>query len=203
LQYYVARGATITLGQPDVALDLPSELTQAVEGLIDNTGVNSSSTFAAYGIKYVFVTHATKQELIQTIDGLGGFNRVSTTDAGTVWKVATPTGAVILTDLSGTRTVLERASGKVRVPTAGILTLTSAYSQSWQALQDGVRLEKVANDRRLPQFKVTQPGEVTLLHDGTIRRGWISLFVITLVATIVMALPAGRRRREMTDQELS
>lgn len=203
LQYYIARGGAMTLGEPDVALDIPQEVTAAVEGLIDNTGVNSSSTFATYGIKYIFVTHEVKPELIQTIDGLGGFNRSSATEVGTVWKVAVPTGSAILTDLSGTRKVLEVVSGKVITPGAGILTLTEHNSKSWQALADGVRLEKIKSEHNLPEFKVNGPSEVVFLHDGTTRRAWISLFIIVLVTSIVMSLPGGRRRREMRDAELS
>jgi hypothetical protein len=55
----------------------------------------------------------------------------------------------------------------------------------------------------LPQFKVLQGGEVLFLHDGTSRRAWLSLFLIVLVTTIVMALPAGRKRRELEDREVA
>ncbi len=203
LQYYIARGGKLTLGHPDIALPLSSYVKDAVESLIDGTGTSSSSTLSTFGIKYVFVTKSVRTNLIQTIDGIGGFNRTSATDAGTVWKVAADTGPAILTDLSGARTVLEVDRGKLVVPRAGILTITEHYSKSWQALQDGVRLEKVKNDLGIPEFKVSIPGEVLLLHDGTIRRAWISLFLITLISSIVMALPSGRRRREMSDRELS
>jgi hypothetical protein len=79
LAYYIARGGEVTLGQPDVAIENAPLITHAVEGLIDNTGVGSSKTFASFGIKYVFVKNPALQELIQTIDGLGGFNRASST----------------------------------------------------------------------------------------------------------------------------
>ena len=142
-------------------------------------------------------------ELIQTIDGLGGFNRASATDAGTVWKIAQPTGRVIFTDFSGTVTVLDSALGAVTAPGPGTITLTENYSQSWQALSSGIRLERSQSEYGLPQFKVTNGGEVVFLHDGTMRRAWLSLFLISLVTTIVMSLPAGRRRREMSDREVA
>lgn len=203
LQYYIARDGHLTLGEPDVSLPLPKEVTLAVEGLIDNTGTSSSATFAQYGIKYVFVTDNTNPELIKGIDGVGGFSRVSSTDVGTVWSINIPTGAVLLTDLSGKRIVLEDNAGTVNVPSAGILTLTEQNTSSWQALANGVLLDRVEGDGELPQFKVENPGEVVLLHDGTSRRGWISLFLITLATSIVMALPAGRRRREIEEAVLS
>ncbi len=203
LAYYIARGGEITLGEPDVAIANAESITKAVEGLIDNTGVGSSKVFAAYGIKYVFVKNPAHEELIQTIDGLGGFNRASATDVGTVWKVVEPTGRAIFTDFSGKITILETTLGAVIAPGPGTVTLTENYSQSWQAIHNGVRLERSQSDFGLPTFKVFEAGEIVFLHDGTIRRAWLSLFLITLVTTIVMALPAGRRRRELSDREVS
>ena len=203
LAYYIARGDAITIGQPDVAIENTDFITNAVEGLIDNTGVGSSKVFAAYGIKYVFVKNPASDELIQTIDGLGGFNRASATDVGTVWKVAQPTGRVIFTDFSGVTKVLDSSLGAVTAPGPGTITLTENYSQSWQALANGIRLDRSQNEYGLPQFKITDGGEVVFLHDGTARRAWLSLFLISLVTAIVMALPAGRRRREMSDREVA
>lgn len=203
LAYYIARGGEITLGEPDVALANADSITKAVEGLIDNTGVGSSKVFAGHGIKYVFVKNPAPQELIQTIDGLGGFNRASATDAGTVWKVAEPTGRAIFTDFSGKVTILESILGGVIAPGPGTVTLTENYSQSWQAIHNGIRLERSESEYGLPSFKVFEAGEIVFLHDGTIRRAWLSLFLITLITTIVMALPAGRRRRELSDNEVS
>lgn len=203
LAYYISRGGEITLGEPDVALANADSITQAVEGLIDNTGVGSSKVFAGHGIKYVFVKNPAPQELIQTIDGLGGFNRASATDAGTVWKVAEPTGRAIFTDFSGKVTILESILGGVIAPGPGTVTLTENYSQSWQAIHNGIRLERSQSEFGLPSFKVFEAGEIVFLHDGTIRRAWLSLFLITLITTIVMALPAGRRRRELSDSEVS
>lgn len=203
LAYYIARGGEITLGQPDVAIENTPLITKAVEGLIDNTGVGSSKVFASFGIKYVFVKNPTQQELIQTIDGLGGFNRASSTDAGIVWKVSQPTGRAIFTDFSGKSSILPIALGAVTAPGPGTITLTENYSQGWQALADGVRLERTQSEFGLPQFKVFNGGEVVFLHDGTSRRAWLSLFLIALVTSIVMALPAGRKRRELSDSEVS
>jgi GT2 family glycosyltransferase len=203
LAYFIARGGAITLGQPDIAIENTEIITHAVEGLIDNTGVGSSKIFAAFGIKYVFVKNPAHQELIQTIDGLGGFVRASATTAGTVWKVSQPTGRALFTDFSGATTVLSSALGAVIAPGPGTITLTENYSQGWQALSNGTRLERSQNEYGLPQFKALAGGEVIFLHDGTSRRAWLSLFLISLVTSIVMALPAGRRRRELADSEIS
>ena len=98
---------------------------------------------------------------------------------------------------------MDSAQGSVKAPGFGTITLTENFSGSWQALAEGVQLERSTNEYGLPQFKVLEAGEINFLHDGTGRRAWISLFLIVLVTSIVMALPSGRRRREMLDRELA
>jgi GT2 family glycosyltransferase len=203
LAYAISRGEGIKIGEADIATTLSDQLVSAVEGLIDNTGVTSSKVFAAHGIKYVFVKKNANKDLIQVIDGLGGFSRASSTEEGTVWKVNEATGRYLFTDFSGKVTVLESAQGSVIAPGFGTITLTENFSGSWQALSNGVQLERSINEYGLPQFKVLEAGEIDFLHDGTGRRAWISLFLIVLVTSVVMALPSGRRRREMLDRELA
>ena len=81
--------------------------------------------------------------------------------------------------------------------------MTETYNRSWQVLQDGFRLERSKNEQGLPTFKVEKAGEISLIHDGTIRRGWISLQLIFIATLFVLALPGGRRKREISDKELA
>lgn len=203
LAYFVSRGKPSHLGEADVATEVAPELSAAVEGLIDNTGVTSSKVFAAFGIKYLFIANPAQQELIQIIDGIGGFNRTSSTDEGTVWKIAEPTGRAIFVDSTGTRTILELTLGAINAPSAGKVTLTDSFSKSWQALSNGSQLKRTQDQYGFPVFEVLAPGEVLIFHDGTNRRAWISLFLIILVGSIVMATPSGRRRAEISEEELS
>jgi GT2 family glycosyltransferase len=199
LSYYISRGSGVTLGEPDVApKDLPV-ITHAIEGLVDNTGVTSSKVFSDYGIKYVFLKNPVSQEVVQTIDGLGGFNRTSATNAGIVWRVLKNTGRLKFVDYSGKEFILESKGVRTYVPAPGTITLTESFSNSWQIFQDGYRLAKIENANGLPSFEVTTGGHISVIHDGTVRRAWISFFVIVLVTTIVLALPSGRRRREIED----
>ncbi|MEN9623139.1 MAG: hypothetical protein RLZZ307_871, partial [Actinomycetota bacterium] len=199
LSYYISRGSAIMLGEPDVApKDLPV-ITQAIEGLIDNTGVTSSNTFSTYGIKYVFLKNPVSKDVVQTIDGLGGFNRTSATNAGIVWRVLKDTGRLNFVDYSGKEMILASKGVRAYAPSPGTITLTESYSNAWQIFQDGYRLAKIENASKLPSFEVTTGGDISVIHDGTIRRGWISLFLIVLVTTAVLALPSGRRRSEIED----
>jgi hypothetical protein len=81
--------------------------------------------------------------------------------------------------------------------------LTDSYSKSWKVFQNGATLQRSKDDNGFPQFVVTEPGEISLLHDGTLRRGLLSIQFIFIVTLIVLAAPSGRRRREMSESELT
>ena len=70
-------------------------------------------------------------------------------------------------------------------------------------MQNGLRLTRIKSELGLPQFAVEAPGDVLLIHDGSVRRGWVSLHVIVLLTYILFALPSGRRKREISERELA
>ena len=205
VQYYVSRGTDIYLGEPDIAPSQIQEIEIATQQLIDGTGLTSSKTLAAYGIKYVFVKNPFSTSIIQTIDGLGGFSRTSATSLGVVWRVSGSIGRLVFTSKDGVQHVLQSSQEErtITVPGAGTLTLTESFDRSWQILENGARLPRARNANGLAQFAVSVPGEVTLIHDGTIRRAWLSFQIIMFTLVFILALPAGRRRREISEQELS
>lgn len=205
LNYYIARGGDISLGEPDVVPNEVLDIEVAVTGLSDGSGINSSKVLGSFGITYVFLKAPSQGTLVQTIDGLGGFIRASSTDVGVVWKVAGATGNLVLTDTSGESIQIKPTSipDEYLVPKPGVVTLTQSYSQSWYLVQDGKRLPRVQNEILLPQFSVESPGSVLLIYDGSVRRGWISLHIIILLAFLISAAPSGRRKREISDRELS
>jgi GT2 family glycosyltransferase len=205
IQYYISRGEDISLGEPDIAPKENVEIATAARALIDGTGIASSKVLSDYGIKYVFAKNPLKKEIVRSIDGLGGFTRTSATSLGVVWEVSQPTGRLLFVNEEGVRSVLETQEfgALTYVPSAGTLILTESSNRSWQVLQNGYRLDRTNNELGLPTFKVTEAGEISLIHDGTIRRAWLSLQIIFLVVVIVMALPAGRRKREISEKELA
>jgi hypothetical protein len=205
LNYYIARGSDVSLGDADVAPAEVPEIATAVTGLADGSGITSSKTFASYGITYIFLKAPTQGTLVQTIDGLGGFTRASSTSAGIVWKVSGATGNLILTDASGKTSLLQPTSVKdeYTVTNPGVVTLTESYSGSWHLVQNGQRLTRLKSELSLPQFVVEEAGTVLLIHDGSVRRGWVSLHVLVLLVFILFAAPSGRRKREISDKELA
>ena len=205
LNYYIARGSDVSLGDADVAPSEVAEIELAVTALADGSGISSSKSLANYGITYIFLKSPFQESLVQTIDGLGGFTRASSTTAGIVWKVSGATGNLILTDASGKSSPLKAGSTPdvYEVPTPGVVTLTESYSRSWHLVQNGQRLTRIKSELGLPQFAVEAPGDVLLIHDGSVRRGWVSLHVIVLLTYILFALPSGRRKREISERELA
>jgi hypothetical protein len=203
ISYYISRGSEITLGETELVPRDTPDITAAIEGLVDNTGVSSSKVLATYGIKYVFLKSPVDLKIAQTIDGLGGFNRTSSTSAGIVWRVIQDTGRIIFTDYSGKVSILPFKGVSTSVPGPGTITLTESYSSSWQIMQNGYRLQKVRDVHGLPTFAVTTGGDISIYHDGTKRRGWISFFIIVLVTVVVLALPSGRRKSEISDSVLA
>jgi GT2 family glycosyltransferase len=205
LNFYLARSSDAVLGDPDMAPPNREQLSNAVREIVDGSGLTASATFAVHGIKYLFLKNPVDENLVRIVDGLGGFTRASSTNAGIVWKISANTGKVLFTNLSGKQSVLPISVNgfEVTVPEAGTLTLTENYAQGWRAMQEGQRLERNRTVDDLPAFEVTKAGPVTLLYDGTTRRAWVSLQFIILVSAIVLALPGGRRRREIDDLELA
>ena len=205
IQYHLSRGKDISLGEPDVAPAQSSAIADAARGLIDGSGVTSSSTLSDFGVKYLFVKSPFKKEIIRSIDGLGGFTRTSATSLGVVWKVSAPASRLMFVGTDGVRKELQagEVGARTYVPSAGTLILTETYNRSWQVLENGYRLERNKNEQGLPTFKVTEAGEISLIHDGTTRRAWLSLQLIFFVVVLVMALPAGRRKSEISEKELA
>jgi len=205
LAFYISRGSDIALGEPDVAPTQDPAIATAVMELANGSGLTTSKTFADFGIKFLFAKNPIDKDMVRTIDSLGGFVRTSATGDGTVWKITDPTGRLFFTDVTGKVTLL--ASGGVGVTTSapgpGVITLTENYDRGWQILRNGIKLERTKNAAGLPQFKVLEAGEFTLLHDGTIRRGVLSLQFIIWTILIILALPGGRRKREISERELA
>ena len=205
VQYYISRGKDIALGEPDVAPNQNLEIANATQALIDGSGIFSSKIFADFGIKYVFVKLPFDRTIVRTIDGLGGFTRAAATNSGVVWQVAEVTGRLIFTGKDGVRLLLETRdmAATTTVLQPGQILLTENFDSSWQILQNGSRLERTTGEHGLPIFISPGEGEILLLHDGTIRRAWLSFEVIGWVIVIIFALPAGRRKSEIADRELS
>lgn len=205
ISFFIARESDAMLGDPDLAPVNSADVEMAVREIVDGTGINSSKILAAYGIKYLFMKNPVNTQLARAVDGLGGFIRNSSTQAGIVWRVAGISDRLVFTDSSGKSAALPTGgvSARVASPGVGTLTLAENYDNSWKIIQNGKQLVRSRNSYGLPQFDVQQAGEFTLIHDGTSRRAWLSLEMIIFLSVLLMIVPSGRRRGEIALEELT
>ena len=142
--------------------------------------------------------------LLRTIDGIGGFTRSSATKDGVVWKVNNSHARVTYQSNLGKYFALnstDRAS-TAYVPGPGVVILAEQFDKSWQLLLNGKLIKLEQNQFGVPVFKIPEAGDISLIHNGVSRRAWISLQLVIILTVIVLALPAGRKRREVPLEEL-
>jgi GT2 family glycosyltransferase len=205
MQYFIARGHDVLLGEPDIAPAENEQISNAIKEIADGSGISASRVLGRHGIKYVYAKSPTNKEIVRTIDGLGGFERTSATGAGIVWKVSNAYSRINFIDSTGKVSEIPSSTigTRTQIYSAGTILITDTYSTFWKVIQNGVTLERGKDANGFPQFIVPGPGEISLIHDGTVRRGLLSLQFIFVVTLIVLAAPAGRRRREMSESELT
>ena len=205
IRYFIARDGDLKIGEPDVITGLTPQVNKAVIDLVSGSGVSSSSVFAEFGIKYLFMSRPVNEELVRTIDGAGGFTRAASTDEGISWKVPGALGHISFLSGDGQYSVLPSgyigAQGTLKSP--GTIIITEKFDQRWKMILNDKYLEVRETENGVPRFIASESGDFLIFHDATSRRGWISLQLITFVSLIVLALPARRRRREMREEELS
>jgi hypothetical protein len=199
LGYFITRGDDLQLGEPDVAVLPPVEVQGAINDLISGSGLNTSKTLGSYGIQYLFLKSPTDSGIVRTIDGFGGFTRSSATNDGIIWKVAVSAPRVSLVDAAGTLTPINSSSvgAADTIQSPGIITVAEKYDGGWHLLVNGKSVKITRSEIGLPTFNVTESGSLNLSYDGTKRRGLLSLELVSLLTVIVLALPAGRRRRDL------
>jgi hypothetical protein len=88
------------------------------------------------------------------------------------------------------------------VSTDGFVIVAEKYDPSWKLLLNGKNVPLEKNEFGQPVFKIDQPGEILVTHDGTARRGWISIQLIVILSVVILALPSGRKRKEVPLEEL-
>ncbi len=205
LNYFVARDASVQLGDPDIIFSSNYLLEDAITNLVNGSGVTSSKVLGEFGIKFVFMSNPVDNEVVRTIDGIGGFTRLSATRDGISWKIGSARNRISY--LSNSDGLVGLASGAVgtqtTVPGAGTVIIGENFDGRWKLLLNGVPMKLVEDKSGLPTFNVTAAGDVIIYHDGTSRRAWISLQAILIIFIIVLATPGRRRKREFADEELA
>jgi hypothetical protein len=162
------------------------------------------------------LTQPVNKSLARTIDGIGGFTRASSTDAGIVWKVVGASSRVSILPDGDDEAVTElsislgseevTAEGTITRP--GTVTIAERFDDRWRMLVNNNRVDLSRGIEGLPEFVITselldEGGDFIIYHDGTSRRGWLSLQFIALATIAILALPSRRRRSDVPIEELS
>ncbi len=204
LQYFITRGADLQLGNADIAVKTPEQVHKVIVELVNGVGSTSSQVLGFYGIQYIFMKDPADAGLLRTVDGIGGFTRSSATKDGVVWKINNSHARVTYQSNLGkffTLNSTDRVS-TAYVPGPGVVILAEQFDKSWQLLLNGKLIKLEQNQFGQPIFKIPEAGDISLIHNGVSRRAWISLQLIIVLTVIVLALPAGRKRREVPLEEL-
>ncbi|NCU78005.1 MAG: glycosyltransferase family 2 protein [Actinobacteria bacterium] len=204
IKYFVTRGSDLIIGEPDVSSQTPEIVHKSVVDLFNGIGANSSQVLGYYGIQYIFMKNPADPALVRTIDGIGGFTRSSATKDGVIWKVNKAHARVSFQNKAGQFFTINSTdkSANGYISSVGVVIVAEKYDPSWKLLLNGKNVTLEKNEFDLPIFRINQPGEVLITHDGTARRGWISIQLIIILSVVILALPAGRRRREVPLEEL-
>ena len=202
--FFISRGNPLSIGDADVATAIPPQIADAVKQLVSGSGVSAAKVLGSFGIQYLYVKAPVSLQTARAVDGLGGFTRMSSTPIGVVWHIVGSSPRVTLTGPKGTNYLIPAgdigAEGNATV--AGQLVLAEKYDRSWRLIDNGLNIPLEHATTGLPIFSLTSPGKVTVLFDGTAHRALISLQLLTLLIAAVMALPSGRRRRQVPLEEL-
>jgi GT2 family glycosyltransferase len=211
LVYSVIRDRQLQLGDADLIYGGSKVIDEAVAGLVSGSAINANAVLGSYGIRYLFLAQPVKKGLARTIDGIGGFTRASSTDAGIVWKVVGASSRVSLipfdaiSSSSGEEIALaaEEVDARGTITRTGVIRIGERFDGRWRLLVNNRSLKLSRSIDGLPQFEVTEPGDFYLYHDGTTRRGWVSLQLIVFLTLLTASLPARRRRAEVPIEELA
>jgi hypothetical protein len=204
IKYFITRGSDLIIGDPDVSSQTPEIVHQSVVDLFNGIGTSSSQILGYYGIQYIFMKDPADPALVRTIDGIGGFTRSSATKDGVIWKVNKAHARVSFQNQNGQFFTINSTdkSANGYVSSEGIVIVAEKFDPSWKLLLNGREVALEKNEFGQPIFRINEPGEVLVTHDGTARRGWISIQLIVILSVIILALPSGRKRKEVPLEEL-
>ena len=200
IKYFVTRGSDLQIGDPDVAVEIPRAISSAMNDLLSGTGITSSKILGTYGIQYLYLKNPVDENVARTIDGIGGFTRSSATNSGIIWQIVGSNSRVSIKDATGTITGLNSSNigATDELLTPGTVTIAEKFDAGWKLIVNGTSVELLQSSNGLPYFEIYEIGSMALTHDGTGHRALISLQLISLLVVLILALPAGRRRRELS-----
>lgn len=184
-----------------------AELAGVAARLVAGASADVSGALAALGVGAVLVPAAPGVEggaLASALDATPGLERVTSTQAGVIWRVAGATsgGAGWARVVEGApdegQTVLTMPDGEgAQVPPGAgsrALVLAERADEGWRATLDGQSLRSVETTWRQAFELPTEGGEVAVEHAAAQRVPWLALQGAVLLVTVLLAVPLRRRK---------
>lgn len=199
------------------------ELAGAAARLVTGAASDVAGELARLGIGAVLVPPPTTDDaaadvraaVVGRVDATAGLERVTETESGIIWRVApgaagtTSAWARLVTPgddapgagetLSSEVVAVPAAEGVVdeRVPGGGegrLLVLAERADPGWRAWLDGRPLRVVESTWRQTFELGVEGGQLTVRYEPGGRTPWLALQGLTLLVTVLLALPVRRRR---------
>jgi GT2 family glycosyltransferase len=200
------------VGDAATATGARTDLEGLAAGLFAGATTDVSAELDALGIGAVLVgpgDDARRADLAGRLDATPGLERVTATEAGTIWRsagLATGTAGwarVVdgTADLEGAvlGTLLATARAELDITLAPgdaqrLLVLAEASDPGWHARLDGRPLRAVESGWRQAFELGADGGHLVVAHESASRLPWLVLLGAVTLVTVLLAIPVRRRR---------
>lgn len=184
-----------------------AELADVAARLAGGASSDVSTALADVGVGAVLVpagSGADRAVLAAALDATPGLERVTSTEAGIIWRVAGATSGavgwarVVEGPVGEGETVLTVPRGDTAQLPAGqgtrTLELAERADAGWQATVDGRSLRSVETTWRQAFELPVEGGEIAVQHAPVERVPWLAVQGAVLLVTILLAVPLRRRK---------
>jgi GT2 family glycosyltransferase len=213
--YALVPGEGRQLGDAEVAP--PASRTAGVATVLERLLAGTAGTadvqvLASYGTGFVVLDAPVEPAIAARLDGTPGLARVSSVASGAVWQLVPPGARVQLVqppdppvpvpaDPGSRTTSVDTAVPPRPAPgRSATLRLAESAAAGWTATGDGRQLARHVADGWAQAFDLP-PGVLAVTVRYTDRRtSWLVAEAIAVLAVVVLALPA-RRRRGLTPDD--
>lgn len=193
-------------GLTPVADPAEAALADVAARLAAGASPDVSGTLKDLGIGAVLVAPGTTpadSALAAALDATPGLERVTSTEAGVIWRVAGATSGDAgwarlvqgSADEGETLLTLPARTGVLPAgPEGRTLVLAERADDSWRATLDGRRLRSVESTWQQAFEVPAGGGELTIVHASAQRVPWLVVQGTVLLVTVLLAIPLRRRK---------
>ncbi|MQA83999.1 MAG: glycosyltransferase [Streptosporangiales bacterium] len=198
IAYSVLRGRSAVPGESELPPpeSVRNRFDAIVAGLTSGRGGDEADKLASFAVRYVLLPAPLDNDLVQTLNGVPGLERISVTEGAALWRVTTPTARLRLA--SGQESA-PLPSGQVsawpEIPEGSegrMLVLAEPFDSGWRASIDGQQLPARVVGGWAQGFEVPASGGRLELGHTSLRSLWLVCQGLLVFIVLVLALPGVR-----------